>query len=387
MATKTKAPGAEPSATKIKFDAVKLQEIMNITGAASRGGKALFPVLPYITLKGEGSTLIFESFGEESGVRYYYALETKTPQKALSVPSRELRDLSSRMEGTVVFDAGSEDMLHIESGNAKYHLRALSPEEVSEFPYEEETPKFEMEFEARELKRHLQKTVFTTGAERDVEYARGVLLHELPGTFRLVSTDGFRLAMIEKPGSYKEEQKFILDGEGIRNLARILPDGDAKIELIIGEKYALFRFPDFQYFVPLLNTTFPDYETILGRESPSSYTFERIEFMAALNRITTLTRHQSKAYIAIFNFTKNGLVIDAESDTLGRGQESLKGKLDGEEKKLALNTKFVLDYITNIDDEALVLKFKDSASVCHFLPVTSTESRYYLMPVKHPTVE
>ncbi|MGH8104166.1 MAG: hypothetical protein ACREJQ_06575, partial [bacterium] len=220
-----------------------------------------------------------------------------------------------------------------------------------------------------------------------VEYARGVLLHEAPGAFRLVSTDGFRLAMIEKTGTFTGDQKFVLDGEGVRNLARILPDTDAKVELSVGEKYALFRFPDFQYFVPLLNTTFPDYETILGRESPNNFTFDRTEFLAALNRITTLTRHQSKAYIAIFNFSKSGLVIDAESDTLGRGQETLKGKLEGEEKKLALNTKFVVDYISNIDDEALVLKFKDSASVCHFLPVTSVESRYYLMPVKHPTVE
>jgi len=209
----------------------------------------------------------------------------------------------------------------------------------------------------------------------------------LPATLRIVTTDGFRLAMYDQKVALDKEGKSILDSEGVRALARILPDDETKIEVSIGEKFARFLFPEFEYYISLLNMAYPDYESIMQRETPHSFTVKREDMQKALSRVVTLTRTQARAYIALFRFREKHAVIDVESETLGKGTETLQGTLKGEEKTLALNCKYVMDYLNTLSEEEVCISFKDTTSVCMFSPVGTSRSRYYLMPVKHPSIE
>ncbi len=375
---------------RLKFSAGKLQEILDVASVVSRGARALFPEQPFVSLKPQEKMVVFESFGQESAVRFYYSPEGKKvdPLPAtVAVPIREFRDLVSKMEGDVTLGVKSEDELDVECPVAKYSLRGLSEEEVAEFPFGKELPVFQYEFEGANLKRMLEQAIFPTTGEREVDYSRGVLWHQLPGALRIVTTDGFRLAMCEEKVAVEKEGKSILDSEGVRALARILPDDDTRIEISVGEKFARFLFPEFEYYVSLLNMAYPDYESIMQRETPHTFTLKREEMVKALSRVVTLTRSQARAYIALFSFTDREGVIEVESETLGKGRETLAGTLKGEGKTLALNCKYVMDYLMTLSEEQVNIAYKDTTSVCVFSPVGEGKSRYYLMPVKHPSIE
>lgn len=375
---------------RLKFPAGKLQEILDVASVVSRGARALFPEQPFVSLKPQEKMVVFESFGQESAVRFYYSPEGKKVDPlpaAVAVPIREFRDLVSKMEGDVTLGVKSDEELDIECPVAKYSLRGLSEDELAEFPFGKETPVFQYEFDAANLKRILSQVIFPTTGEREVDYTRGVLWHHLPATLRIVSTDGFRLAMCEHKLPIDKQGKTILDSEGLRALARILPDDDTKIELTIGEKFARFLFPEFEYYISLLNMAYPDYESILDRETPHSFTFSRDHMLKALSRVLTLTRAQARAYIALFTFASQSATINVESETLGKGTETLSGTLNGDTKTLALNCKYITDYLTTLTDDQVILHFKDTTTVCKFTPLEHATSRYYLMPVKHPSIE
>jgi len=352
----------------LQFPAVTLTDILKTVGVASRASRVIFPSTPYIQVSSGGKQAIFEAFNEGSGIRYFYPLESEVEERSVAVPSREFRGLVEKMSGTVVLDLTRE---------------------TAEFPFGQEIDSnHAITFTGKELRKVVRIAALAEGTDKDLEYARCLLIHTTgDGEVRFVTTDGFRLSLYTVEKDIKEEKKVLLNGEGARDLLKILPDDDTPVEFIYGDSYSLFSLPTIQFFVKHMNISYPEYSAILGRETPNSFVTTRNALHLALSRASVLAQSQQRPNAGLIEIKSDRILISVESEIGGTGEEEVSGTLTGTPLKIGMNTQYLLDYLSAIEGEQVALCYKDSSSVCMLRSPDQPESRYYLMPVRHPKME
>jgi len=373
----------------LQFPAVTLTDILKTVGVASRASRVIFPSTPYIQVSSGGKQAIFEAFNEGSGIRYFYPLESEVEERSVAVPSREFRGLVEKMSGTVVLDLTRDGALGVRSDGSRYELRTLAPDETAEFPFGQEIDSnHAITFTGKELRKVVRIAALAEGTDKDLEYARCLLIHTTgDGEVRFVTTDGFRLSLYTVEKDIKEEKKVLLNGEGARDLLKILPDDDTPVEFIYGDSYSLFSLPTIQFFVKHMNISYPEYSAILGRETPNSFVTTRNALHLALSRASVLAQSQQRPNAGLIEIKSDRILISVESEIGGTGEEEVSGTLTGTPLKIGMNTQYLLDYLSAIEGEQVALCYKDSSSVCMLRSPDQPESRYYLMPVRHPKME
>ncbi|MHA2611431.1 MAG: hypothetical protein V2G33_03495 [bacterium JZ-2024 1] len=380
-----------------------LSRIIQLTGS--------FPstIVPYteqsfLRMFLQKNQMIFEGFGEESGIRYFLPLQSDIFQVQGNVEEREyylisegMRELIEKMEDEVILDLKSKEEVVIRSGTAKYTSRALNAEEFPEFPYEFHEKEAYWTVRTDVLLRALKKTTFTLGAEQNIEYSNVFLLHFYPGktvlpeggpVVRLVATDAFRLCLYEIPLSEEgKEEKYYLDGNAIKVLHRILPENEETLEMHMFDRYSACVLPQMQYYINQVQRNFPNYEVILDREMPNRVIFERETLSRHLGRVDIWAKMQTRPYTVLFSIHPDHLEISTEPEQIGPAYEELPCQLEGTPRKIALNSRYILEYINTLQSEKIVFLYKDASSVCCWYPEDEPQSRYYLMPVRHAAIE
>ncbi|MFN4182551.1 MAG: DNA polymerase III subunit beta, partial [bacterium] len=380
-----------------------LSRIIQLTGS--------FPstIVPYaeqsfLRMLLQKNQMIFEGFGEESGVRYYLPLQSDIFKVQGNVEEREyylisegMRELIEKMGDEVILDLGSKEEVVIRSGKAKYTSRALNAEEFPEFPYEFKEKEGCWTVRSDVLAKALKKTIFTLGSEQNIEYSNVLLLHFHPEKIvhpeggpvvRLVTTDAFRLCLYEIPLAEEgKEEKYYLDGSAIKILHRILPAREETMEIYMYDRYSACVLPQMHYYINQVQRNFPNYEVILDREMPNRVVFEREALSKHLSRVDIWAKMQTRPYTVLFSIHPDNVEISTEPEQIGPAYEELPCKLEGAPLKIALNSRYILEYINTLQSEKVVFLYKDASSVCCWYPEDEPQSRYYLMPVRHSAVE
>ncbi|MHA2620232.1 MAG: DNA polymerase III subunit beta [bacterium JZ-2024 1] len=388
MAAKKSGSDGKKGKALLSFPADALANVLSTVGVAARASRVIFPSTPYIETASEGKRAIFSAFNEGSGIRYFYPmeLEVELEEKSASVASRELRGLVDKMTGTILLDLTRDGVLGVRTETSRYELRTLAADETAEFPYSSEIDGEDaITFTAKELRKIMRIATLAEGTDKDVEYARCMLIHPTgKGEVRFVTTDGFRLSLytVEKPG--RTERKILLNGDGAKDLLKILPDDETPVECVFGEKHSLFSLPTVQFFISHMNITYPDYTTILGRETPNTFVASRTLLHQALSRASVLAQTPPNSLIEI---KPDRLQIYVESEIGGTGEEEVPGNLTGKPLKIGMNTQYLLDYLGAIEGDQVAICYKDSSTVCMLRSPDQPESRYYLMPIRHPRME
>ncbi len=387
---------------ELVFPQESLARIMRIAGAFS-STIAPYTSQSFMRVQIQPKQVIFEGFGEESGVRYFYPFSEETippgeiEEREYYVVTGGLRELIEKMEDPVVLDASKKEEMVIRSGKSKYTTRALNPEEFPEFPYEYKESEVKWSVGADILRRALRKTIFPLGSEQNIEYASVFALHfapkepilsDQPAVVRMVTTDAFRLALYEIPLMEKvREEKYFFDGNGVKYFHRILADTPEPVEMYLYEKYGACVFPQMQYYINQVQRNFPEYEVLLGREMPNRVIFDRQTLMSRLQRVDIWAKMQTRPHTVLFTFHPDYVEISTEPEQVGPAYEEVPCQVQGTPKKLALNSRYILEYLSTLDSEKVVFLYKDATSVCCWYPEDEVQSRYYVMPVRHAAVE
>jgi DNA polymerase-3 subunit beta len=386
-AKKVVGEGKKGKAT-LQFPAGALTDILRTVGVASRASRVIFPSTPYIEATSAGKQAVFKAFNEGSGIKYFYSLETELEERSAAVPSREFRGLVEKMSGTVLLDLAREGVLGVRTEGSRYELRTLAPDETAEFPFAADLDSAQsLTFTAKELRKVIRIATLAEGTEKDLEYARCLLIHLSDGMVRFVTTDGFRLSLYTLEKATRGDKKILLNGEGAKDLLKILPDDDTSVEFVSGESYSLFSLPTVQFFVKHMNITYPEYSTILDRETPNSFVTSRNALYLALSRASVLAQSQQRPNAGLMEVQSDRVLISVESEIGGTGEEEVSGTLTGTPLKIGMNTQYLLEYLSATEAEQVAICYKDSTSVCKLHSPDQPASQYYLMPVRHPKME
>ena len=102
--------------------------------------------------------------------------------------------------------------------------------------------------------------------------------------------------------------------------------------------------------------------------------------MHALKRVALLADEQSK--MVRFEIQKGNLTLISDNTELGTAKEDLVLEYDGEEVQIGLNSRYVLEILSAIDQDEITLNLKDKDHSCL---ITVDQDKDYLslvMPMR-----
>ena len=164
------------------------------------------------------------------------------------------------------------------------------------------------------------------------------------------------------------------------NIEKILREEKETVELIIGEKDIKFELKEGEIYLKLLEGTYIDYKKPFLEEMKTEVIINKNDLINAVERMYLLSPEKKNNKI-IMRLINNLLKIETNSD-IGYAKEEIIVDKMGEDNEFAINCKFLLDAIKNIDGEELKLKIGKNERFILIEEVENDRSQFLIMNLK-----
>jgi DNA polymerase-3 subunit beta len=285
-------------------------------------------------------------------------------------------------EGSDIKFSAKENKVAVRSGNSRFTLSTLP---AREFPnVENSIGTHQLTLKQGQLKRLIDRTGFAM-AQQDVRYYLNGMLWELDSKqLRVVATDGHRLAMctLKDKISVTGEGgvQMILPRKGVLELARLLVDDEAEIQINIGSNHIRATTGDFTFTSKLVDGKFPDYEKVVPRSPTNILKGSRQELRQAFTRTAILSNEKFRG--VRLKLTANTLDIVANNPEQEEAEETVPVDYSGETLEIGFNVSYLLDVLGVLSGDQIKLSLADPNSSALLEESDEGDSLYVVMPMR-----
>lgn len=297
-----------------------------------------------------------------------------------TIPARKLFDIVRALpDGSKVVVSQNGDKITVQAGRSRFTLASLS---ANDFPSIDEVEATErVTVPEASLKELIDRTAFAM-AQQDVRYYLNGLLFDLRDqVLRCVATDGHRLALCEAAldGSGAKRQ-IIVPRKGVQELQRLLEGGERTLELELGRSHLRVKRDDVTFTSKLIDGKFPDYEAVIPIGADRIVSVDREVLRAALQRAAILSNEKYRGVRV--EVSPGQLKISAHNPEQEEAQEDVEADTKVDELAIGFNVNYLLDALTSLRDEHVVLQLRDANSSALVRGADNERSRHVVMPLR-----
>jgi DNA polymerase-3 subunit beta len=298
----------------------------------------------------------------------------------ITVPARKLVDYCKSLPDSseLHFSVEGQSLL-VKSGRSRAKLSTLP---ASEYPgFEQGTANLEFDIGQAELKALIDSTAFAM-AQQDVRYYLNGMLWELKeGNFKVVATDGHRLALSNhgNVGSVADKQA-ILPRKAVMELARLLIEDSAEVHIGIGENTLRATTNEFTFSSKLVDGKFPDYDKVLPRGAEKEMIAERESFRQALSRAAILSNEKYRGIR--LQFAPGELKMVANNPEQEEAEETINVEYNADVMEIGFNVSYLLDVTSVIKGDNIKVSLADANSSALLEDNATGKSLYVVMPMR-----
>ena len=249
---------------------------------------------------------------------------------------------------------------------------------------------FKFEMPSQELVTIFEKVLFSADTPDNIAM-NCIRIESILKHLHFVSTNTYRLTFLKK-NIDKDISDFSVSvpADTISSIIKIIKGLDNEVIKVYKEDAHLyFQYKDTMIITKLIELRFPNYAEILSNISYDKKLYINNEKLTnLLKRILIFSRSNSESkYSSTYEFkhseenNNNKMSISALNE-IARINEELDVNFEGEDLKISLNSKYLLEFIQNIPKEKeLVLEFMYSNSAVKVYEKDNDEYIYILMPL------
>jgi DNA polymerase-3 subunit beta len=235
----------------------------------------------------------------------------------------------------------------------------------------------------------IRKTLFAVSTDETRYVLNGVFFQQEGSKCRMVSTDGHRLAYIQKKleGKSDEKSSMIIPTKALNEVAKILSEvskvkenEDLAVEITATENQVKFVISGVEIISRLIEGQFPNYEQVIPKETGKKIEVPTGALAAATRRVSILASEKSNSIK--YKFSKGKTTISANTPDMGEAKEDLDLGYDGEELAIAFNAKYVLDVLKNVGTADTVVELTQPLNPGLFRPKDDADYLCVIMPMR-----
>jgi len=205
----------------------------------------------------------------------------------------------------------------------------------------------------------------------------------------LAAADGFRLAVhtlsLEQEAS--ERSEVIIPARAMREVNRLLADEEEPVEMTINSSRSqvLFRLKDVELVAQLIQGTFPNYTQLIPQSSTCRAVVDVTEFLRETRSAAIFARDGSGIIrIQITpgeELSPGKMVVSARAEELGDNRGEIDASIEGEEAKIAFNSRYLQDVLQVLDCPQVALETGGPSSPGVLKPVGQDNYVHVIMPM------
>jgi DNA polymerase-3 subunit beta len=204
------------------------------------------------------------------------------------------------------------------------------------------------------------------------------------GKITLVSTDGRRLAFVQREGVDKKAQaNAIVPTKAIQELQRSLSNdggGDEPVHISFTENQVTFRYKTTLILSRLIEGHFPNFEQVIPKSHEIDVKFGAKALLAATQRaaVGTLEKGGSVKY----NLSKGQLQISASAQGRVEVDAEIESDYAGEPFAIAFNPQYLIDVLRALETDQVVLELTTPLNPGVIRPANDDGYKYVVMPMQ-----
>lgn len=336
-------------------------------------GNAGTPALSGAKLTLTGDTLVAASTDNNVALQFTLAVGGDTDGQSL-VSARMLSDIVRVMPSGKVTVEVAGDAAIVSAGRSQFTVPTLN---AIEFPRVNTPSGDATTMPSVELKAALAQVVPAASTESQKPHLSSVLMAPSEKGFRLVSTDGYRLAMREIEGfSTGSGESFLIPARALAELQRLL-DMSEEVSVRFSDLEASFQSATMTLTTRLVNAEFPPYQTIIPKNSSNTATVAREELLDALRRTRVLASDTAPVRV---HMSADSMRLTVQLTDGSTSVEDVDCRFDGEDITVAFNSAYLAVGVDACGTEEVSIATSAANKPAIIQPVGSDSYLYLLMP-------
>ena len=270
---------------------------------------------------------------------------------AVTANGRKFLDIIKILKNTKIELELLNDTLYIHQGSSKFKLPIFSPNDFPDFP--EFNDKANLTINSQELITSLKKITPSIDTNNPKHELNGALIDIKENTINFVSTDTRRLAIVQVQNiQNNEELSLIIPKKAIVEIQKLFFD---EVSIFYDETYLNIVSNEYTFFTKLTNGKFPEYNRIIPNETKIKLQLPKKETIDALKQITTVSNDVK------LTFLEGKIVFESLSDDNNEAKTELPHITGFEEEfVLAVNSRYILEFLNNINTPEFLLGLNDN---------------------------
>lgn len=326
-----------------------------------------------INAQPEGVTLLATNL--EMGIRVDIGGKTDKPGQ-ITVPAKNLTEFVASLPLETVELKLEEEKLKISCGKSS---AVFSTIDAKEFPIIPFSSGEHIDINSQLIKQVATEVAFSAAVDESRPVLTGVKFEKRDKNLVVTATDGFRLS--QKNISISNSiSNLIVPARTIMELARVGEEDQISMEVVSQNNQVIFTAGKIQIISRILEGNFPDVDKIIPREFRTQVTGDRGELLRAVRAAGIFARDSNN--IIKFSVLSSQCSVTATGGQTGESESVIDAEIDGDETQISFNYKYVLDFLSSVNEERIIMKFNEPTTPAVFVPEKDSSLIHLIMPVR-----
>ena len=349
--------------------------------------RSTLPQTSHIHIATDGGRLKLAATNLEIAITNWVTADVEE-EGAITIPARLLTEfVGSLPDAPITFSVAARSrQAQIVCARNEATISGMDADDFPPIPTISDAQVIRLEPSA--LREAIEHVVFAAATDDSRPVLTGVHVKIEEDRLTLAAADGFRLAVyhVTTAEAPAETVEVIVPARALQELSRLLADRDEPVALEINaaRSTALFRLSDVELTAQLIQGTFPAYNQLIPAEYQTRATLDAGEFLREVRTAAVFARDGSGIVRLQITAPEGGpgkLTISARAEEQGDHQGEMDADVEGEEAKIAFNSRYLQDVLQVLGGGRLALESTGPSNPGVLRPEGSENYIHVIMPM------
>ncbi len=341
--------------------------------------KSTIPSTEGIFIQAKNSKLTLTGYDLEVGITT--SIECSIEQEgSIVLNARLLCDILRRLPAAyVTITVDSHNLCKITSGESEFSLVGIPSNDYPELP----TVSGGLPFAIKQkiLREMVKQTIFAVAIQDIKPVHKGIKFEVENNNLRLISCDGFRLAIRNEAIEYSgDDMTFVVPAKTLSEVCKLADDEEQNITFSIGKKFILFEIGNYRIISRLLEGEFFNYKNAIPAESSTKARVNLKLIVDSVERTSLLITSKIKSPVRCV-FDENQIKISSAT-ALGAANDKIPASIEGKRVEIGFNNTYLTDCLKTVDVDEVSIELSSPVSPIIIKPVEGDNFIFLIIPMR-----
>jgi len=337
--------------------------------------KTQLPITQHVLLMTEKGRLRLATTNIETTTATTIAVKSDK-DGGICVPSKLFIDLVSSLPPGKTDLEVKEQTLFVANAGYRATLPGIGTGEFPPIPIKKKkgTPLGKQEFVLA-----VKSVLYAAATDEGRPLLTGIKIKKTKDQTLFVATDGYRLSLKRTALPLKEDFDRVIPGRALSLVLQVGEGEEVEFQEVEDGQIGFFS-EDFEVYTRAIEGEYPAFERIIPKTNSTAVTLDKETLVKAVKTAAIFAK--DSANIVKLRFDQNSMTVSANTPQVGESKIDVDVEMEGDGGDIAFNSRFLLDFLSNVTADKLVFEMTGSLNPGVFKIKDDDSFLHIIMPVR-----